>query len=584
MQSVDFTTLVAVCLELRHQWLPARIEQVYQRDRHTLSLALRTLEGRGWLTLSWHPQAARIGMEDDPPRTPDTFTFSDQLRHQLKGYALTAIDLIAPWERVLDLQIAQRPGESPAWHLYVEIMGKYSNVILTDAQQQIITVAHQVNANQSRIRTVQTGQPYQIPPALLATAPSQIEPYQRWQERLSLIPGPIQQQWVKNYRGLSPLVARTLIESVGIDPQQSIASLENAQWQALFMAWQNWLEILDNGTFQPAWTSTGYTVLGQLGQTGQIDKIIAPDVQTLIYHYYRDRLSLENFDHLRHQLLQKIRSLLTKLQLKAQTFRDRLQQSAQSDQYRQQADLLMANLQQWQVGMNSITLTDFDTGDPVTIPLQPDKNAIQNAQWLYKQQQKLKRARSAVLPLLAAVQTELAYLEQVEASLQQLERYTCPEDQQALEEIREELSEQNYLDHPYPRHRSKTVDFQPYCQRSPSGFEIWIGRNNRQNDHLTFRIAGDYDLWFHSQEIAGSHVLLRLTPGAIADEKDLQSAADWAAYYSRARQSDQVPVVYTKPKFVYKPKGAKPGMVIYKQEIVLWGKPPNIPSYLKNLG
>jgi predicted ribosome quality control (RQC) complex YloA/Tae2 family protein len=244
----------------------------------------------------------------------------------------------------------------------------------------------------------------------------------------------------------------------------------------------------------------------------------------------------------------------------------------------------MANLQQWQVGMNSITLTDFDTGAPVTIPLQPDKNAIQNAQWLYKQQQKLKRARSAVLPLLAAVQTELAYLEQVEASLQQLERYTCPEDQQALEEIREELSEQNYLDHPYPRHRSKTVDFQPYCQRSPSGFEIWIGRNNRQNDHLTFRIAGDYDLWFHSQEIAGSHVLLRLTPGAIADEKDLQSAADWAAYYSRARQSDQVPVVYTKPKFVYKPKGAKPGMVIYKQEIVLWGKPPNIPSYLKNLG
>ena len=176
MQSVDFTTLVAVCLELRHQWLPARIEQVYQRDRHTLSLALRTLEGRGWLTLSWHPQAARIGMEDDPPRTPDTFTFSDQLRHQLKGYALTAIDLIAPWERVLDLQIAQRPGESPAWHLYVEIMGKYSNVILTDAQQQIITVAHQVNANQSRIRTVQTGQPYQIPPLYWQLLPARLNP------------------------------------------------------------------------------------------------------------------------------------------------------------------------------------------------------------------------------------------------------------------------------------------------------------------------------------------------------------------------------------------------------------------------
>jgi predicted ribosome quality control (RQC) complex YloA/Tae2 family protein len=100
-----------------------------------------------------------------------------------------------------------------------------------------------------------------------------------------------------------------------------------------------------------------------------------------------------------------------------------------------------------------------------------------------------------------------------------------------------------------------------------------IGRNNRQNDHLTFRIAGDYDLWFHTQEIAGSHVLLRLEPGTVPDEADLQFAANLAALYSRGRQSDQVPVVYTKPKYVYKPKGAKPGMAIYKHERILWGNP-----------
>ncbi|MCU0533314.1 MAG: NFACT family protein, partial [Hydrococcus sp. Prado102] len=116
MQSVDFTTLTAACAELRTQWLPARIEQVYQRDRYTIALALRTLDRRGWLTLCWHPQAARICLGDAPPRTPDTFTFSDQLRHQLNGYALIAIDAIAPWERVVDLQFAKRPGDPPQWH------------------------------------------------------------------------------------------------------------------------------------------------------------------------------------------------------------------------------------------------------------------------------------------------------------------------------------------------------------------------------------------------------------------------------------------------------------------------------------
>ncbi|MGL5194336.1 MAG: NFACT RNA binding domain-containing protein, partial [Chroococcales cyanobacterium] len=126
-----------------------------------------------------------------------------------------------------------------------------------------------------------------------------------------------------------------------------------------------------------------------------------------------------------------------------------------------------------------------------------------------------------------------------------------------------------------PEYKRQTQESSPEFYRfvSPSGFELLIGRNNRQNDLLSFRVATDYDLWFHTQEIAGSHGLLRLPPGAVADEPDLQFAADLTAYYSRARQSEQVPVVYTEPKNVYKPKGAKPGMVIYKHERILWGCP-----------
>lgn len=150
MQPVDFTTLMAVCHDLATHWVPARCEQVVQCDTTTLAIALRTLDRRGWLTVSWHPQAARLHLGDAPPKGQDTFTFSQQLKHQLNQLALIAITPLAPWERALDLQFGPRPGDPPQWHLYVEIMGKYSNVILANAQNQIVTAAHQVSDQQSR--------------------------------------------------------------------------------------------------------------------------------------------------------------------------------------------------------------------------------------------------------------------------------------------------------------------------------------------------------------------------------------------------------------------------------------------------
>lgn len=552
--------------------MPARLEQVYQRDRHTLCLGLRTMDKRGWLLLSWHPQAARLCISDPPPRTPDTFTFSQQLRHQLNGLALVSIEAIAPWERAVDLQFARRPGDPPLWHLYVEIMGKYSNVILTTPDQQIVTVAHQVTAQQSSVRPLLTGQPYEFPPAMTVPAPTLDEPINRWQERIALVPGGLRRNLLKNYRGLSSALANTLIQAVHLDPEQFTDSLSFADWQRLFQFWQKWLLTLQEGNFQPGWLSQGYTVLGW----GVIEPV--DSVQTLVNRYYSDQLNQQVFSQLHHQINQRLSNLLKKLYIKAEDFQSRLQQSDQADRYQDQANLLMAYLHEWQPGMQAIALPDFETGEPIQIPLDPEKNAVQNAQAFYKRHQKLKRSRSALEPLLTEVQTEMNYLEQVEVALRQLEQYQTANDLASLEEIRDELIQQNYLDDPEQRYResgsSQTTDFLRFT--SPSGYEVWIGRNNRQNDHLTFRLANDYDLWFHTQEIPGSHVLLRLPAGAVAEDADLQFTANLAAFYSRARQGDQTPVVYTAPKNVYKPKGAKPGMAIYKKEQILWGEPQKV--------
>ncbi|MEG3967632.1 NFACT RNA binding domain-containing protein [Microcoleus sp. T2B6] len=587
MQPVDFTTLTAACSELRAQWLPARLEQVYQRDRFTVSLALRTMKGRGWIDLSWHPVAARICVGDPPPRIPDTFTFSEQLRHQLSGLALVSIAPVSSWERVIDLQFAKRPGEPALWHLYAEIMGKYSNVILTAQDNLVVTCAHQVSAKQSTVRPIQTGQPYEMPPSLTDAVPSLSESQNRWQSRISLVPGQLKGNLLKNYRGMSKALVLSMIRSASLDPEQSTDTLNPDEWQQLFQRWLYWLQCLENSKFHPSFTPEGYTVIdwptpenpnvGAVPPCPPSDSSIS-SVQELLNSYYTGEINQEVFAQLRHQLSQKLNNVLAKLRLKANTFKERLQQSADADTHKSQADLLMASLQHWEPGMKSISLPDFETEKPVIIALNPEKNAVQNAQALYKKHQKLKRARIAVEPLLAAVQEEIDYLEQVEVALSVLETYRNTQDLQTLAEIREELIQQKYLDVPDYRSTDKNAVIEFHRYQTPSGFELLIGRNNRQNDQLTFRTANDYDLWFHTLEIPGSHALLRLKPGTVAEETDLQFAADMTAYYSRARHSEQVPVVYTEPKYVYKPKGAKPGMVVYKQERIVWGRPQQAPA------
>lgn len=568
MQTFDYTTLIAVSDSLKREYVPARLEQVYQIDPFTISLCLRSLKQTAWLIISWHPQGARICIGNPPPRGKDTFTFSEQLRHLIGGYALIEIEIVTPWERVIDLKFAKRPQESPLNHLYVEIMGKYSNVILTNADRQIITVARQVTSNKSSLRTVETSQKYELPPSLTGNTPKLTESLTSWQERIKLIPGEIEQQLIKNYQGVSPITARYLLTQAEIKPETSNQELTENDWQNLYQSWQNWLTVIENKNFSPHFTTSGYSVLSN-------NKEII-NIHQLLNEYYTEQLTQEKFKQLQQQLKQKITNILQKLEVKANKYRQKLTESDNSESYRYSADLLMANLHKWQSGMKTIILNDFETEKPVTINLAPDKNAIQNAQTLYKQHQKLKRAKDAVKPLLEEVEQEINYLQQVNFNLMQLETKTV-EEFNTLVEIKNELISQKYLnDNNQNRADNSTQESQPRCYQTPSGYQVLIGRNNRQNDFLISHVATDYDLWFHAQEIAGSHVLLRLNAGDIPEQNDLEYTANLTAYYSQGRESEQIPVVYTQPKYVYKPKGAKPGMVVYKKETIIWGKPYQI--------
>lgn len=367
MQQVDYTTLTAACCELKADWLPARVEQIWQGDRFTLGLHLRTLDKQGWLTLSWHPQAARLCMGTAPAKEADTFTFSEQLRHQLKGLALIAITPITSWERVIDLQLGKRPQGQIDWHLYVEIMGKYSNVILVNAEQRIVTAAHQVSAQQSSVRPIQTGDLYQPPPPLTDPIPTLAETFAHWQERVALIPGPLRINLLKTYRGLSSALVITFLEVAKLKPDIRTEQMSTADWQRLFQFWQQWLTTLATASFTPGFRAQGYSVLGW-GITQP-----SASIQSLLDEYYRQQTTQQTLQQLHHQLQQKVESHLRKLQLKAHTFTEQLAASRQADLYRDQADLLMAHLHHWQPGMTTLTLPDFYSGMPQQLTLNPQK-------------------------------------------------------------------------------------------------------------------------------------------------------------------------------------------------------------------
>ena len=593
MQPVDLTTLRAVLADLteagRGSLLPARVEWIQQTDLWTLVIGLRTLTARPCLLLCWHPQAARLHLCQPPAKEPDGFQFSQFLQRQLRGLALTELALTDEWERVIDCRFAPRPGDPPQRHLYLEVMGKYSNAILVDEAGLILASGHGVSERQSRIRPVQPGLPYEAPPALTDPIPQRSEPFSSWQERVALIPGPIGQRLLRCYRGLSRHLVEAMCHQAGIPPQTPSDHLSVHDWQALFARWQDWLTRLETGRFDPAPTPQGYTVLGWTSRpvsppTESLQQPWPkPNLHQLLEDYYQAQLDREQFARERHRLLQKVSTLLKKLYQRREQFETMLAESTQAEASKRAADLLMAHLHLWRPGLHHIELPDFASGQTIKIPLDPEKNAILNAQAYYRKHRKQKRAQEAVRPLQEAVEQEIRYLEQVEASLQHLETYRDPQDLAALKEIETELIQQRYLESP-ARHsgtessrmgskHSPPQPFNPHRFTSPSGFPIWVGRNNLQNDQLTFRVAQEHDWWFHAQEIPGSHVLLRLPPGTVAESEDLQAAADLAAHFSRGRLSEQVPVVYTRPKWVFKPKGSPPGMVVYKQEQVLWGRP-----------
>ena len=540
LQPMDVTSLKAVLGEWRRQLLPSRFEKAQQPDGQVIQLGLRSLAGMQWLQLSWQPEAARLHRIDTPPRQGEGSTLAQQLQHGLRGLALVEIQQQG-WERVVDLGFARRPGEPVERWLVAELMGRHSNLLLLTAARQVIALARQVKDSQSRLRPIGTGDTYTPPPPLCGEPPRLLESRESWQRRLSLLPLPLGRALLGTYQGVSPSLVGQLLGPE--ERELPVQTLLPRQWQRLWEGWQGWLAAVEQGRFTWQANAAGYRcwalepplATGGDGDGWCLNRAIAI--------YYTTGLAERRWRE-RHRQLQHSLQEATDRERRLQAEQQRLLTACSgSDGLRRQADALLSQRT-------------------------PTRASIEEAQQLYRQARKLRRAVEAIQARLALHEQRL---EALETSLLHLEQ---ADDRAALEAVGQEL---DALLGRQRRQRGAAASGEhglpaPLQLQSPGGLLVQVGRNHRQNEWISLRQARRGDLWFHAQELPGSHVVLKSSAAAAADA-DLQLAADLAAHFSRGRGNTRVPVVMVPTEALQRIPAAAPGTVRHRGGTLLWGEP-----------
>ena len=555
---LDSVTLSALAGELRGKLLGCRVDKVQQPERDTLLLTVHGPNAAGRLVLCGgvgtaraHFTAARYENPAQPPM------FCMLLRKHLQGAKL--VDLEQPErERLLLLRFDawDELGLPVRKTLALELIGRGTNLILIDGEGRITDCLRRVDAERNPLRQVLPGLLYRLPPrpdkpdffALTSAerrALWECFDGQRDPDRFLL----------DRFNGLSPLLCRELVYRCRGDLDTMPDAMDALAETVLAGDFSPWM-LLRDGKPQ----DFSCLPIAQYGETVRAERF--PDFSALLDAFYTRRSQGEELRRRTAELRRTVKNARDRCARKLALQTAELEQTARRDEKRRWGDLITANLYRApKPGAKSMTATDYYAeGCPeVTVPLDPLKSAVQNAAAYYKEYNKAKTAERYLTGLIETNRRDEGYLSSV---LDELERVQSQSD---IAEVRRELTETGYLRPPKNAPRQREREAAPLRYRSGGGFEILVGRSNRMNDRLTFKLAKKGDLWFHTQKLHGSHVILRCD-GAEPDAQSIREAAALAATHSQAGGGGKVPVDYTRVKFVKKPPGALPGMVLYTEQ------------------
>ena len=574
--ALDGAFLHHIKRELEETAVGARVDKIHQPNRDELLLLLRTRDGTFRLLLSARANSARIHFTRYAPENPkEPPMFCMLLRKRLLGARLTGVRQPG-LERLLflDFGAVNELGDEGTLTLAVEVMGRYSNIILVGGDGKIVDALRRVDAGMTSGRLVLPGLSYRLPPpqdklCFLTAGREEIL------SRLRSAPADMElsKALLSAIQGVSPVVCRELAFLAGRGAELTLRGMTEEQWDRLAFFLDRTAEEVQQAAGAP-WMACApdgkpldfsFLRIGQYGAAAVVRRM--DGFSELLDAFYEERDRIERMRVRSQDLLRLLTTASDRLSRKINAQRAELEQCAKRDALRRCGDLINANLYRLEKGQASVVLEDFyEEGQPaVTVPLDPLLTPAQNAQKYYKEYRKQRTAEEMLTVQIRQARQELAYLDTV------FEELSRAADERDLGEIRAELAEQGYL------RAQRGAKRQPAPQgpmrfESSDGFPILVGRNNVQNDRLTLRQAEKNDLWFHTKNIPGSHVVL-VAQGREPTPEAVGEAALLAAVFSRGRDSSDVAVDYTRVRNVSKPQGAKPGMVIYVKNRTVYAKP-----------
>ena len=569
----DACMMRAVLTEFRREFPEAKIEKVLQPRNDEIDMLIHYGKKSRRLVFNVGPNAPRLQLSDKQKENPlKAPMFCMLLRKYFTGARITSVEQPG-FDRIAEFRVGcyDEMGFATEKKIVCEIMGKYANLIILDKDSKILAALKIIDFAASTVRQVLPGLKYQIPAKAEKLSPLEINDALFFEKLEAFSPERTVEKFITStYSGIATQIAHELTYRATGNLDVPICNVDKDRLYRVFREWQELLInenytptlILDNSGKPLDYSYMDITYYGE----GMEKRRFATTAE-LLDTYFEEKDRLEHIHQRARDLLTLLSNAEARTERKLGIQRQALLDSEHGEEYKKYGDLITANLYRLERGMQSFKAVDYyDENCPeIEIKLDTRLSPSQNAQRMYKLYNKCKTAKQVLTEQVAIWERELRYLESVREFLSKAE---C---EQEVLEIRDELYRSGYASKLRGYTPPKKLVSTPHKFRTSGGYELLVGRNNLQNDSLTFKTASKGDLWFHTKDIPGSHVIM-LCDGEEPSEKDYTEAASVAARYSKAT-GDLVAVDYTRVKNIKKPGGSKPGFVTYKTNFTAFVRP-----------
>ncbi|HHX60193.1 MAG TPA: fibronectin/fibrinogen-binding protein [Epulopiscium sp.] len=573
--ALDGIVLSNIVSDFRRDFIGGRILKIYQTEKDELVIGARGKGENSKILLTAHSNYPRLHsttLDKDNPQSPPMFCML--LRKHIGGGRIT--DIVQPnFERIVEIHIesSNELGDLTVKKLVIEIMGRHSNIMLLADDDTVIDSIKHIGKMQSSVRQIYPGKTYVYPPTQDKHNPL----FRSYDEFLASLtdedPMRIHKRLYTLYSGMSPLIAKEICYRAGVESSTWSNELKEHEKRAVYESLDCLYKDVEAEKYSPAVykDETDKIVAFSsvpLSSYEDVRKVEFENISALLEHFYFDQSQSSRVDQKTVDMKKVLDNHYQRAVHKKEIQLNALEESSEREQYRIWGELITANahcIPSNQKTFTTVNYYDEAMGD-ITIPLNPHRTPIQNAQKYFKIYNKAKRTEIAAHVQLKSIEQDLLYLDSLFLTLDTMEN------ENDIAEFRAELVESGYLKAKRLAKSNKVKKPKPLHFVSDDGFDIYVGKNNVQNDQLTLKMATNYDLWFHTKDIPGSHVIID-TARRDVPETTLIQAALLAAYYSKAKDSSNVPVDYTEIRNVRKPNGAKPGMVIYDTNKTLYVTP-----------